>query len=300
MTSYCSEEQSVASKEGEKLLDNRLETESVSVDENLSQDLEKIMNDSTATISAQFPEDSFQAIFWRHQLESLGKNGKEKSGNRWHPMMIRWCLYLRHFSGKAYNTLRDSVCLVLPSERTLRDYSNAVKTDVGFSAEVDEQLMQAAKLLVSPSYHGLAGLLLDEMHVREELVYNKHTGKLVGFVNLGDINMHLARFEESLEASSDDYEPATSPETPLANSMMVFMVRGIFTSLRFPYAIFPCSSLHGEQLFPLFWESIFRLERIGFKVRKLLGVLHASTGTDIHVLIQQNCRFSQQRLTVRQ
>ena len=32
-------------------------------------------------------------------------------------------------------------------------------------------------------------LLLDEMHVRDELVYDKHTGALVlGFANLGAIN----------------------------------------------------------------------------------------------------------------
>ncbi len=33
--------------------------------------------------------------------------------------------------------------------------------------------------------------------------------------------------------------------TPLAKSMMVFMVRGIFSSLKFPYAQFPCSNMSG-------------------------------------------------------
>ncbi len=56
--------------------------------------------------------------------------------------MIRWCLYLRHCSNKAYDTIRESA---LPSQRTLRDYSNAVKADAGFSSEVDQQLLQASK-----------------------------------------------------------------------------------------------------------------------------------------------------------
>ncbi len=80
---------------------------------------------------------------------------------------------MRHFSGKAYDALRDYGCIALPSQRTLRDYSNAVKGDVGFSPEVDEQLRQAANLEGSPSYRSLSVLLLDEMHVREDLVYNK-------------------------------------------------------------------------------------------------------------------------------
>ena len=58
-----------------------------------------------------------------------------------------------------------------------------------------------------------------------------------------------------------------SDDTPtLANSMLVFMVRGLFTSLEFPYAQFPCKAITGDQLFNPFWEAVGRLERIGFKV----------------------------------
>ena len=69
--------------------------------------------------------------------------------------------------------------------------------------EVDRQLLEAANLLLFPGYHSLAVLLLDEMHVREDLEYNKHSGKLIGYVNLGDINTHLAQFEQMLESWSN-------------------------------------------------------------------------------------------------
>ena len=141
----------------------------------------------------------------------------------------------------------------------MRDYSNAVKAGAGFSLEVDHQLLQAAKLLNAPAYHSLVVLFIDEMHVKEDLVYDKHSGRLVGFVDLGNINNHLARFEESL--SEDESTPS------LANSMIAFMVKGLFTTLKFTYAQFPCTSLTGEQMFNPFWEAIFRLERIGFKVQ---------------------------------
>ena len=35
-------------------------------------------------------------------------------------------------------------------------------------------------------------VLLDEMHICEDLVYNKHTGALMSFANLGDITDHLS------------------------------------------------------------------------------------------------------------
>ena len=67
-------------------------------------------------------------------------------------------------------------------------------------------------------------LLLDEMHVKEDLVYDKHSGAMIGFANLGDINDHLLQFESSLLEDKQ-----MSPR--LAKSMMVFMVRGLFSKL---------------------------------------------------------------------
>ena len=45
------------------------------------------------------------------------------------------------------------------------------------------------------------GILMDEVHIRDDLVYDKHEGNLVGFVNVGDINNHLLRFEAALRAN---------------------------------------------------------------------------------------------------
>ena len=36
---------------------------------------------------------------------------------------------------------------------------------------------------------------MDEVHIKEDLVYDKHEGTLIGFVNLGDTNNHLLQFE---------------------------------------------------------------------------------------------------------
>ena len=62
------------------------------------------------------------------------------------------------------------------------------------------------------------------MYIREDLVYNKHTGKLVGFVNLGDLNNHLLKFERSLQNDGQ------SDKLILAKTMMSFMVKCIFTA----------------------------------------------------------------------
>ena len=91
-------------------------------------------------------------------------------------------------------------------------------------------------------------------------MFLKHSGNLIGFVNLGSVNDLLLKYESYLKSESDK----TSPQ--LAKSMLVFMVRGLFTPLQFPYAQLPCKALSGDLIFTPFWEAASRLERIGFKV----------------------------------
>ena len=48
--------------------------------------------------------------------------------------------------------------------------------------------------------------------------------------------------------------------------MLVIMVRGLFNSLKFPYAQFPDASTKGAQLFPLLYHCVFRLTGPGLTV----------------------------------
>ena len=57
---------------------------------------------------------------------------------------------------------------------------------------------------------------MDEVHIKEGLVYDKHYCSLLGFVNIGDINDHLSHYEASLSGSD--------VELVLAKSMLVLMV----------------------------------------------------------------------------
>ena len=242
----------------------------VPLDDSTTSDLHQIMLEEEEQVAQKFPPGSFQDIFWQQQKEAASRSRKEKRGMRWHPLMIKWCLYLHHQSSKAYETLRESGCIHLPFQRTLRDYTHCVQSGAGFSAEVDRQLLQAANFRSCPEWHKLVVLLLDEMHIREDLVYDKRTGQMIGFTNLGDINNHLLAFEQSVEENKTE-------GNVLAKSMMAFMVRGLFTPLRFAYAQFPCAKVTGDLLVEPFWKAVYRLERMGFKVSGMdfLGYIYS-------------------------
>ena len=94
------------------------------VDEELNQDMVHILNSNSKKIQERYPEGTFARLFWEEQLKaSSGKKGRQ---NRWHPLMIKWCLNLQLLSGVTYHTLRTSGFIVLPSERTLRDFTHAL------------------------------------------------------------------------------------------------------------------------------------------------------------------------------
>ena len=86
---------------------------------------------------------------------------------------------------------------------------------------------------------------------------------LIGFTDMGDINNHLVAYEKCLE------EDTTHHSIPLATSVLVLMVKGLFSSLKFLYAQFPCSAVTGGDLYSILWEAVGRLELMGFRV---LGV----------------------------
>ena len=226
----------------------------------MHKDLQSMMINTEHEAMKMYPEDSFQYVFWKQQQEA--SRLKNKQSMRWHPLIIKWCLYLRHVSGRAYETMRSSRCIHLPSQRTLRDYTHYVSASTAFSVEVDQQLATAANVECCTECEKYVAIIFDEMYIKEDLVYNKHTNALIGFANLGDTKTQLLAFQKSLQA------PVTHSikVEELAKTMMVFMVRGLCSRLEFPYAQFPCSKVTGDLLFQPFWEAVRRLEFLGFTV----------------------------------
>ena len=158
--------------------------------------------------------------------------------------MIRFALNLRYLSSTAYRSVGSF--LALPSQRTLRDYTHVMKFDAGVSGEVVQRLKEDMNFDKCSSSQKKVTVLMDEMKIKSGLVFNKSTGKLVGFVNLGDINRDL----ETLKSILNE-DPASPKQPELADSMLVMMVRPIFkTSFTFPVAQYPTTSLVWREAIP--------------------------------------------------
>ena len=213
----------------------------VQLDEQLDQDIVAIMDECREHVESNYSPDSFKRLFWEEQKKA--RQLKSSKQMRWHPMLIKWCLKMKLTSSAAYSAFRSSGLLMLPSERTLRDYTHWMKAKPGFQIEVDRQLIEKAKLDTIPDYKKYVCIMFDEVKVKEGLVYDKEECNLIGFVDLDSINNHLEAYEQSLSSS----------KPKLATHIVVFMVRGLFSGFKFAYAQFPCSNLNGHTLYALVW-----------------------------------------------
>ena len=127
-------------------LEDVLEKQGVDVHEDLHGDLDSIMQEHSPIIASKFLVNYFPRIFWDQQQQANA--AKKVQGRKWHPLMIKWCLYLRHLSSRGYEVLRNSGVISLPSQRMLRDYTHFVESAAGFSANVDEMLVEASEVLM--------------------------------------------------------------------------------------------------------------------------------------------------------
>ena len=87
--------------------------------------------------------------------------------------MIKWCLNIKLHSTAAYEAIRESGFMSLPSSRTLRDYTHHMKSSTGFQPEVTEQLMKEANLDSLQLHEKHVALVFDEVRIKDNLVYNK-------------------------------------------------------------------------------------------------------------------------------
>ena len=99
-------------------------------------------------------------------------------------------------SGSAY----DALCnvLVLPTDRTLRDYTHFIKSGTGIQVKVTQQLINEVNVDDLEDWQKFVGIIFDEMKIKEGLVFDKHECKIKGFIDLGDINNRLMIFENSI------------------------------------------------------------------------------------------------------
>jgi hypothetical protein len=217
-----------------------IDSNNVPVDKELNNDMQTIMSNANQDNVAPFMK-----FFWEEQQKYLQTN---KNGIRYHPAVIRYCLSLASKSPSAYDDLRyddktKTGFLMLPSRRRLRDYKNYIRPERGFNPGVIKELADMVKDFSDQEKY--CTILIDEMKVQEDLVWDKHTGDLIGYIDLGDKELNCAALQNS---------------DVIASHILVFLLRSAVNPIKFAFANFATKNVTSLQLFPLFWKAVGILE----------------------------------------
>ena len=188
-------------------------------------------------------------FLWVDQQKYLKSSS---TGIRYHPIIIRYCLSLAAKLSAAYDEIRygekkGTSFLILPSRRRLRDYKNYIKPEQGFNPIIMRELRHKVNYFSDKGKFVV--LLMDEMKIQENLVWDKHNGELIGYVDLGDINY-----------------VAMSKVTTVASHVLVFLIRSIVNPFKFSLANFATDGISASQMFPLLWKAISICEKSSLKV----------------------------------
>lgn len=224
-----------ATRKSEQLLQEELEafkkkfeTESVGVSETLHQDMREVIDKTVI-------DDPLSKLFWEQQVKAFQT---QKKGMRWHPAMIRLAILLHSRSAAAYETLRETGILKLPGPSTLRDYTNVVLPESGFSQPALQEITRQTKDLADKDRFVV--LLHDEMTIKADLVFDRRSGDVIGFRNQHKWTGNL--------------------QDNLATHVLVFFVVGVTTSLRVSMGFFATETATAGDLFTLLWQAIGYLE----------------------------------------
>lgn len=98
------------------------------------------------------------------------------------------------------------------------------------------------------------------MHVREDLVFSKHTGDLIGFANQPWKGQRLACAIWVFTWFRSRLPPR------IGNIDAGVLHEGLVHQFSVSYAQFACKSFSGDLIFNHSWKAVYRLERMGFKV----------------------------------
>ena len=88
-------------------------------------------------------------------------------------------------------------------------------------------------------------LVMYEMKIQSDLVFDKNSGDLVRFMDLGDPMINLACLDE---------------KDTMATRALAFLVRGLRTDVKHIIAYFFTGNVTSYQLMPIFWKVVSTLE----------------------------------------
>lgn len=186
----------------------------------------------------------------RKQLEILeclqfGRRFKKYSSN-----VRLFCFTLHFYSPKAYEYVRSTFNLNLPSIRAIRYWYSTIDGSPGFTENAFNALQQKVDNLKSEGKSMHVGLIYDEMAIRKHSQWDKAKKEFIGHINAGRPGEHGVC-------------------SPLCKEVLVLMVSGLTEEFKMPIAYFLSNGLCAGEKAAILKEAMLKLNNIGVIVASI-------------------------------
>ena len=131
---------------------------------------------------ADILENSFSGIP-KAVMERILKKGEGQHVGAYSEELKSFAMTLHFYSAKAYEYVRDTFDLALPSTRQIRNWYSKVEGGPGFTEESFSALKRKVDGDKVEGRKTLCSLMMDEMSLKKHLDYSG--GKYEGYVDIG-------------------------------------------------------------------------------------------------------------------
>ena len=128
---------------------------------------------------------------------------------------------------------------------TLKKYVNFTNASSGFNPDIISKLIEDSKINSLKEFEKNVSLIFDEIKIKSGLIYKKSSGKLIGFTEMGELNEEINEFQRGCDEGKSELDRQFS------KYVNMFMVRGIFSNLCYPFGYHASVGFTADQLFPL-------------------------------------------------
>ncbi|KAH7977477.1 hypothetical protein HPB49_001858 [Dermacentor silvarum] len=235
--------------------------------------LRKLKEDCNVSAFVDVVADAHQnkanAVFIVDQVINYGRKRPT-----WSETTVRYCVILRNLSTKAYEYVRTEH-LCLPCRNTLQKYIGSATGEIGFSPLVRCRLKTELQGLTA-SQSKVCSLVVDEMHIKQKLEYNKQRDAFVG-----DVNMSID-LEHLIPSDSDQ----------LTNSLLCFLLCGLSTRFKIPVGYFFTKACTGAELAQTIRHVVKKTEELGFEIVRLVTDNHKTNVAAMDILSKGTAKIS--------
>lgn len=189
-----------------------------------------------------------------------------KVGEKYPPSVRAFCISLHSTSAKAYTFVRNKFAKNIPHPETIREWYRNSNLDAssGISQHSMNALEKKAKSLVEDGKQLVVGLLMDEMAIKRNMMWDRATNKFIGLIDYG--------------------EPSGDDEFTLADNVIVFMVSGLNAIFQQPIAYYFIKTLKGKARADLVLQILEELSKRGIKVKNITFDGYGSNGIMCEIL----------------